>query len=417
MTKKYLHNSTQRQNFIFVLCVLFLFYPYMFPDLFMPFMNSSMTLYMAVAGITLMLNLSSPRKESLPWEFWVPVAVMVLGSMIAFLNTGSRYTLIRCLMLFTSCNLIFFVHSRIGLFSFYGAYNRWIYIMAIGGIIGLLLALVGVPPIIHTIAMNDDRPFYSWLVTCSKSDLGTHFIRYSGFFDEPGAMAYWGVFAVAINKLFIKDSRIEWPLIILLLFTFSAGFFVQLVVYIAFFALKGTSFKKIIAISSLLLLVTGAAYYSKGTAYSELYDASFGRFEDVTIGADEDIMTNTNRNFMAAKAYVIWQENPIWGMSGNDKYKEEGYFLDNPYETLATDGIVGFIYINFPFWWLLILAIWKRDYNLLGVALFCSLSLIHRPVHANMLTFFVLYSIPCMYGLKMKNKNHSLRTVGKSQVA
>lgn len=404
MGHKYLHSSTQRKSFAYVLCVLCLFYPYMFPDLFLPFLDSSMKFYMVVAGLTLLLNFSSPQHKSMPLEFWIPVIVMLLGSVIAFIYTGSSYCLIRCLMLFTSCNLIYFVHSRIGLFSFYGAYNRWIYIMAIGGVIGLVLALIGIPPIIKTIAMNDDRPFYSWLFTCTKPVSETRFIRYSGFFDEPGAMAYWGVFAIAINKLFIKDRKIEWPLIILLLFSFSAGYYVQLVVYICFFALKGTSLFRKIAILSLFAFLLGAAYFSKGTMYNEMYEKTFGRFENVTVGEDEDIMTGTNRNFMAAKAFMIWQENPVWGMSGRDKTKDNEYFLDNPYETLATDGIVGFIYINFPFWWLIIMAIRKKDYDLLGVTLFCALSLIHRPVHANMLTYFILYSIPCMYGLKIREK-------------
>ena len=388
----------------------------MFPDLFLPFMDSSMKFYMVVAGITLLLNISSPQQKSMPWDFWIPVIVMLLGSMVAFIHTGNNYCLIRCLMLFTSCNLIYFVHSRIGLFPFYGAYNRWIYIMAIGGVIGLVLALIGIPPIIKTIAMNDDRPFISWIVTCTKPMSESPFIRYSGFFDEPGAMAYWGGFAIAINKLFIKDSKIEWPLIILLLFTFSAGFYVQIAVYIVFFTLKGTSFFRKIAISSLLALLLGTAYFSKGTALNEFYEITFGRFENVTIGADEDIMTGTNRNYMAAKAFLIWQENPIWGMAGQDKTNNDEYFLDNPYETLATDGIVGFVYINFPFWWLIILAIGRKDYDLLGVTLFCTLSLIHRPVHANMLTYFILYSIPCMYGLKLR-KTKSLYMFNKKSVS
>ena len=68
----------------------------------------------------------------------------------------------------------------------------------------------------------------------SPEEAGRMLTRVNGFFDEPGAFAFWGMFALLFNKLMFDNKKLEIIIMVSLLFTFSAAYFVLLPIY--FFA-------------------------------------------------------------------------------------------------------------------------------------------------------------------------------------
>lgn len=397
-----LPSKPYRIYYLIAIGVLFIFYPYIFMDFLMPSMNSSLTIYTIVGVMLFGFNIISNNKQSAPLVFWLSIFVVCIGLFIQYSVKGEIYYLQKIVMIFTAVNLIFFCNWRIGTKSFFFYYNRWIYVMAIGGVIGSILAIVGVSPFFSCESLNDGRPIYTWFVTCTKMEMGT--MRFSGFFDEPGAFGYWVVFAMAINKLFINDKRIEWPLMFMTFLTFSLGFFAQAALYYVFFGLKDTSLTKKLALIEVVFLGYIFILSTQNTDLSFIYDNSIGRIE-ATQNA-QSFLEGTNREWLMDRAKDLWEQNPMWGADSQSR-QAIGYFGDNMYETLANDGIFGCCYLYFPYVLLLVLGIFRRDYDAIGVALFCAMSVFHRPIHANLLTYFMLYSLPFVYGLRYYERKNN----------
>lgn len=399
---KYLERKSQRKYIFAVFLVLFIYYPYVFVDFIYPSFPSTLTIQMLIGLGFCGLNILAPCKRPIPWTFILCILIMSGGCFIQYKYSGSDYYWQKIAMVFTASNLIIFLYYKVCLFEFFRIYNRWLYVMAIGGIIAALLGLLGIQPFLHTVSLNDGRTLSTWGFTCIKEgDYIGRIVRYCGFFDEPGAFAYWAMFGIAINKLFVGDKKIEWPFMILTFFTYSMGFIAQAGAYYLLFGFKNIQFGKKFAILSLAIASFFVLSSTKDTAYSGVYDATIGRFERLQNA--QSFLGGTNREWLMEKAYDAWQEEPVWGQCKNLGQLE--YMGDNVYENLAHDGIVGCVYLYFPYALLLLLGIIRRDYDVIGVTIFCALAVLHRPLHANLLTFFIYYSIPFMYGLKMHGEN------------
>lgn len=342
------------------------------------------------------LNIITSGNRSLPRVTYLIVVVLIIGSIVAVLHGSGHYPYTRMIMMLTSVSLLALVNKKIGLTNFYDVYNKWMTLMAVFCAIGFLLAYFGFPPIFEISSSNDGRAMNCWIITCAKvasgQDMIGNMMRPSGFFDEPGAMGYWGVFAIAINRLFIKNTKLEKILIVSLIFTFSMGYFMQIIVYLLFFSIKGGVTGRKILLFAILFL----SYYTienlKDTEYHAIYDYSIGRIDAAQQGVD--FMEGTSREFNAEQSKEAFHKNPFWG---NGRRVGGDNFNDNAYETLAYDGLWGTFYLYFPYIVLLFWSIKRRDSDLLGIIIFLLMSVFHRPFHSNLLTFFVVYSIPIMY--------------------
>lgn len=399
--KDYLPRQSQRKWFFFVMGLLFLFYPYLFVDFLIPSLpNSSPYFYLGIGLLLFAINITTSQRAKLPSMLWMLVTIMVVGCAASFIATGGRFYYHKVLILFTAVNLIVLVNNRIGLLKFFRVYNRWILLMAFLGTIGFIIAFLGVPPIFQFDALNDGRPVSSWIITLTKAGNQTsRFIRYSGFFDEPGAMGYWGMFALAMNRLFFKDNKYEIWLLILLLFTFSMGFIAQALFFVAYFYLvRGGVKSKLYLVLGLCIFLVGA-YSTKNTQNSFIFDQTFGRFEAASKG--NELLEGTSRGNLTEIAKEEWHKNPVWG---NGQPKDAEYMSDNLYENLAFDGIAGTVYLYFPYIVLLFWGIKRKDWDLIGIVFFCALAIFHRPIQAKLLTFFIFYSIPTMYAMKIKQE-------------
>ena len=378
--------------------VILSFYPYEFQDSLFPFLQNE--LYSKILYIVVLFSVlaTSAYSKSIPTILLRLAAVHFIGFLILFIVHGGvgqylgEYVTILLVLL-----LISTIEAKIGLRRFFEIYNKWILLMAVGGCIALVLAMMGVSPIQTFINSRDTRMAYSWGVSFTN-EYYDNFIRYAGYFDEPGAMGYWMVFAIAINRLFIKIKWIEWGLLVLGLFSFSFGYIVQVIIFLFLFTITNKKASRSITITAAVALIGFGLYSTRNSQYSFFYDASYGRYE--TINRSEQIMGGREEMSMIARKFFL--EEPVFGM-GRVQFEEQPYYMqDNPYETLAKDGIVGTIFLYYPFILLLYWAIKRRDGELFRVWIFMVASFMHRPFHSSMLYYFIFYSIVYMYYLKMK---------------
>lgn len=260
--------------------------------------------------------------------------------------------------------------------------------------IAFFLVLSGILEPLFEYSNLDGRTGYCYGLTCSNFVLG-NIIRAAGYFDEPGALAFWGVYSLIINKMFIKNRVIEITLIIGLIFTLSMAFFIQLALYLLFFYSK----KPQVIIPICLLLVTGGIIVAGQGRDSEIYTLTIRRFERGSSGKIE-----SSRDELTHMAKEQFKVHPILG-TGVKEMEKLPYMADNPFETLATDGIVGTFIIYLPL--LFVLA----DKKSFSKEMFISVMILmagylQRPFHVRLIHYIFLFSF-CYLALSQKNKQSS----------
>ena len=394
-------SATKSKNFFafaYVLIVLICFYPYEFYSVYLRFLPDKS--YLTALGFfiftAILLFISKARMKSIN-ALTTIMGVQLLGFfMVGFVHNDILTAIGNAIMMGLAALLIVFIDSKGGLVDFIKKYNTWIVIMAIAGTVTwVLVTFRGFEPFYVIPDRADTRPIANYLLTFTKSvDDTIGSIRYAGFFDEPGAMAYWGIFALIINKLFVKIQRLEIILIVCLLFTFSIGFYAQLLVYFILFYLK----KRNIGTTLVVLLGVGifafAVIQTEGTQYDAVYNRTYGRVLNILEG--RDVANNTlgveNREEMTELAKKEFLNNPLFGTSRKDIY-----ITDNIYEPLALYGIFGSLFVLSPFIFLFMWSLKNGDHNFLKANIVIWVGFAHRPFHNYVLYFFILYLIIVMY--------------------
>lgn len=384
--------------FLYVLVVLFCFYPYEFSSIYqLPLPESSiitaavffiLTIFLIIAGrknTTTLNSVSSVFFVQFMGFFIVAVAHM---NFLPFFD--------KILSMLLAVSLVMFVDNRIGLVQFFEKYNRWILLMAILGCVAFFLVVsINFQPLYAVPDKADDRLIYNYILTFSKSDeFSIGIMRYAGFFDEPGAMANWGIFALVINRLFIKNKWLEIILGVSLLFTLSIGYFVQYAAFLLLFHLFGKNRGRILLLVVLLFAIIGGVDMTRDATGNKIYESTFGRVENYFNQSRESSnrLAVGNRATYTENAIKEFKKNPLFGTSRTGV--EVG---NNVYEPLALYGIIGSVFILFPF---ILLVIWGIKYNdpdLLKCSIVIILGFTHRPFHANILSLFIIYCIIVMY--------------------
>lgn len=382
--------------FIYVLFALFCFYPYEFYSVYLTFLpeksyyTSLLLVMFSFLAVTIASKRTNTEKDLLPIAvvqiFGFTLVYAAHGNIINIVSTG-----LNILLAFL---LVYYIEKTIGLSTFIKKYNIWILIMAImGSITWALVTFVGFDPISIVYDRADEREIFNYGLTFSKSiQYGFRTIRYAGFFDEPGAMGYWGIFALLFNKVFIKSKHMEWLLIVFVSLTFSMGFYLQLLVYFLVFNVNTHNIGRTLVISFIVLVGIMALYSTKGTEYEGFYDVTIGRVETIMDVTEEtgNVLEADNRAEMTELAKKEFHNNPIFGSDTKE------YILDNIYEPLARYGIVGTVFILFPFFYLFFKALNKKDFDIVRVMIVLIVSFFHRPFHDFLLYYFILYCFVTM---------------------
>ena len=272
----------------------------------------------------------------------VQIAVWVIYAVIHGLDT-SYFT--RILML-----LITYMFLEMQLSgehsSLIKTYNLWLVFQAVAGTIGFLLVVAGILHPIFEFREMDMRPgyFFGLFTTNTYFD---GLVRNAGFYDEPGALAFWGMYALIINKLFVNNRKVEMLLIVGLISTLSLAYFIQIAMY-AFFFYKEQRRKLLPYVAAFILALVLISYFNE-----RMHDAIFGRME---YNEETGTFSGDNRSQMTKVCWDIFQESPIVGQGASHMIEisaERRVFVGaNPNLTLALDGIIGQLVVWSPFFFL-----------------------------------------------------------------
>jgi hypothetical protein len=380
---------------IFAIILAFLllisYYPYVFCQ-FIPFPN---VLILSLGFMTAFsLLLLAKRKIVMFPKIVNYIAIIHTVFCLAFFvfHHDSSY-LTRIILFLVSYLAIFALYNVNGLGDFMKSYGRFILLMAIGGCLCFFLILFFSYSPLFVFENIDGRTAYCFGITCTNTYLG-NIIRYSGFFDEPGAMAYWGMFALLFSRLFFPNSKYDNLLIVLLLLTFSLAYYIQLFFYLLFFRIR--SKKDFLVLIFLGSIIFGITYFSRSSEF-DIYRLTFARLE-----LDEDTgIAGNNRADPTEEAKKNFLSNPIIGI-GAKKMENMDYMADNPYEILAKDGIIGWIVTYLP---LLVILMYRcRDKRYLYAIFILMIGYLQRPFHINFVHYIVLYAFFVMTFSRLKEK-------------
>ncbi|ANQ47872.1 O-antigen ligase domain-containing protein [Flammeovirga sp. MY04] len=281
-------------------------------------------------------------------------------------------------------------------FEFINVYNYWLAFQAIAGSIGFILVIFGLlKPISVFIEMDGRTGYFFGLFTTNAAFEG--FSRNAGFYDEPGALAFWGVFALLLNKLFINNKKIEFLLLFGLISTLSMAFFIQVTIYLFLFYKKQRK-KILLPLILFILVLKGLASFNEG-----LDSAIFGRF---TVNEETGTFAGDNRSELMERCWRIFKTSPVTGVGATNLATvvsaKEGFVGANFFTNWASDGIIGVVVTYMPLLLLLIIGQRKRQYKYAVLIIF--LGYLQRPYTDTQLLYpLTLYTLLLFAYLDVNN--------------
>lgn len=356
---------------------------------FMGWLPSSKTGMMIIAVLSVLYAIKQRGRvpSSIKTIFIVQLVTFFLYS---FIHSDSSY-ITRCVVLITAYSLIV-VQAKRSKMEFVNTNIFWLTLQAAMGGIGFVLTLVGILKPFSTFIEFDGHvgQFYGLYTTTVALD---GVFRVAGFFDEPGAFAFWGFIALLLNKLYFDNKKVEIILMIGLISTLSMAYFIQLPIYLFLFYRKRFG-KMILPVILLFLILRGIASLSP-----QFNQAIFGRFQvDKSTGKLE----GDNRTEHGEFCKAIWVQSPVVGVGGNQVIAislQEGQFAgSNPYTFLATDGVVGYVILLLPLFYIFSLGRRKRKYTYVGILL--ALGLLQRPYDPTQLLYPLIFFTICFEGYR-----------------
>lgn len=320
----------------------------------LPFYKTNYLALMALAGLSAILK---DAYRFVP----KPISTIIIFQIIVWLCYGAIYWdssyITRIFLLLVTFSILSLQLSYRNKFEFIKTYNFWLAFQSVAGAVGFLLVLMGLLQPISQFIEMDGRPGYFYgLFTTNAVFEG--FIRNAGFYDEPGALAFWGIFALLLNKLYINNKKIEYLLLFGLVSTLSMAYFIQVAAYLFFFY-KNQRKKILLPAILFLLVLIGIASFSEG-----LDNAIFGRF---TINEETGSLAGDNRLELLERCWNIFKTSPIIGVGATNLVTSisarEGFVGANFFMNWASDGIIGVVVTYIPLLFLLILGQRKRQYK------------------------------------------------------
>ena len=293
--------------------------------------------------------------------------------------------------------------------------RQFVYFMVancLGGTIVMLLLLIHDFPPLFQFTQHDGRTGSFYYLTFTNTYFeaaGFTVIRYSGMFDEPGTLSYGCMFALMINKLLMKNKKIEMLLLILPVFTFSLAHFVTALIYILLFYWRKT--KLMIAMAIFMLSAFVLLESTKDTEYNRIYLLTLDRLKEDDSGG----IKGNNRADLSELAVDYFKENPIIG-------KGKKYFEDRNMEGRiggiffygALYGIVGYFFIYILLYYdILFLLVNHRKMNAWIDGLKCCIiiiaNLFQRPSMTGIFPLFVLtiFSLSVLNMCNIKKNEYS----------
>lgn len=292
--------------------------------------------------------------------------------------------------------------------EFIKTYNAWLVFQAIAGAIGIVLVLCGILHPIFEFREMDMRPGYFFGLFTTNTYLDG-LVRNAGFFDEPGALAFWGIYALLLNKLFVNNRKVELLLIIGLLSTLSLAYFIQLTLYICFF--YSNKWKK----SIVYILVLFVALKVLASFNEQMDAAIFGR---LAYNEETGTIAGDNRSQLMDVCWDIFMTSPLIGKGAENliaiSAQTQEFVGANAFTTLASDGIIGQIIILSPFFYLLALS--RKDKRFGWAFVILITGFLQRPYDSSQLLYPLLsFSLILQASMSsaINRTNFNIRNGGK----
>lgn len=334
---------------------------------------------------------------SVPYIYNMLIFQMGGWLIYSFIYADTSY-LTRIALLLTTFFLLRMQYMDKYRLHFVKVFDGWILIQVICGTIGMILVLQGILHPLFEFKEMDYRTGYCFgLFTTNTYFNG--FVRNAGFFDEPGALAFWGVYALLLNKLFVKNRVIEYILMIGLISTLSMAYFIQLFAYLYIFYKK--QFGKLI-VSFIALYLVMLSFASTNQTF---YDAIFGRFE---YNEETGSLNGDNRSDLMKNCWTIFKENPIIGIGANnmgtpEMHKQYGFLGANFFYNWAADGIFGVIITYIPL--IFIFKLRRIDPIYTGVGIILLMGYLQRPYDSTQLLYPLMTYTMLFQGYIHKQNN------------
>lgn len=334
------------------------------------------------------LNIKRNIPSSIRLCFVIQIFVWLIYYIIH--NDSSYITRIVFIITTSFTLLALYKKSIEGRFFYYN--TLFITLQSLLSMVAFILCFVGILTPLFSFRNIDTRTAYFFGIASTNTLMG-NIGRMAGFFDEPGALATWGVFALVFNKIFYKNRYIEYILIFCLFSTLSLAYIILLGIYLILYYHKNVI--KLIPLLMICFIVCWFVIEQQGHD-SLLYDMTFGRL-DRTLGGEY------GRKELEDLARSYFYQSPLIG-HGAGNIEEVAYVSDNYLATFANDGIIGSIVLYLP----LIIVVYKKKSNkdIFYGCLLLITCYTQRPFHINLLHYLMLYGY-CL--LALSNENYLIK--------
>ena len=331
----------------------------------------------------------------IPAEIRTIIFIQIIGWILfSFFHADGTY-FTRILMLVITWLILRMQYEDSRQYGFCKLYDGWLSFQAICGTIGMILVVVGLLQPLSRFIEMDGRPGYFFGLFTTNTYLGG-LVRNAGYFDEPGALAFWGMYALLLNKLFIKNKIVEYVLIGGLISTLSIAYFIQLSIYLLVFYRERT-WKLVLTVSFVYLILRMISFYD-----DVFYQAIFGRFE---FNSDTGTFAGDNRSELMERCWKIFCDNPLFGIGASvlaspEVAQQYGFVGANFFLNWAADGLVGGIITYLPLYSIYKLHIEKPIYR--WVAFILLVGFLQRPYDSTQLLFPLLTYTLLLAGYKIE---------------
>jgi hypothetical protein len=311
------------------------------------------------------------------WFIAISAAAFLSAFVPALYWTEPRYILSPVFLVF-SLLLIQLAGER-SLNDFITVATVLMFVLLIGGFVGLLLALNGVQPLLD-IPNGDGRPNYFFYTTFSNSWWG-RVIRPAGIFDEPGALSFMVCGVAALRQLCGREARVTWMLLGVGFVTLSLGHLVYVLIHAM---AEKFSLRNVVGIIATLLPLILVAGYLGGAEIVE--KRLLGRLAISETGE----LVGDNRSGRMGNAAQHMKRNPqsmLFGAHPSCRFnpvkctEKFGLMGENPLSPLVMQGI----FVSWPYYAALVILfcapLFGRDYL---VSFGIGALLLHRPYLLNM---------------------------------
>lgn len=310
---------------------------------------------------------------------------------IFFGDTDSLKMIIQLIALLIG---IIYIFKFITFNKFIEQYINIIKYMGIGGMLIFFLHLfIGINPIFSVDYSEHGTSYFLGLTTTNVFFNGgdLRFIRFSGFFDEPGAFALYSIFAILLNKLYFKKHSNEIILIITTLFCFSLAFYIFLILYILLFYFN---ISKFVYLLTFIFLFSLFFYFlqssmENNSSFNKIYQATFQRLE-----VDDDGLVEDSRSIRMEVDKKIFLNNILFGSQMKSEVRGA-----NLYSIPASYGLIGsfFYYLILIYLVYLFINPLQPFSDLNKIIVLLLMNLYHRPELLSFFASLILFSFIILF--------------------